>query len=129
MTLFLNVGFKQAISLSSPTLIKRFFSPFSLSAISMVSSAYLSLLIFLPEILIPVFYSSSLGFHMVYSAQKLNKQGDQYTALLYSFPNFEPVHGSMSGSNCYFRLIYRFLRRQVRWSGVPISLRVFHSLL
>ena len=24
---------------------------------------------------------------------------------------------------------YRFLRRQVRWSGVPISLRIFHSLL
>ena len=24
---------------------------------------------------------------------------------------------------------YRFLRRQVRWSGIPISLRIFHSLL
>ena len=24
---------------------------------------------------------------------------------------------------------YRFLRRQVRWSGTPISLRIFHSLL
>ena len=24
---------------------------------------------------------------------------------------------------------YRFLRRQVRWSGVPISLKIFHSLL
>ena len=23
---------------------------------------------------------------------------------------------------------YRFLRRQVRWSGIPISLRIFHSL-
>ena len=26
-------------------------------------------------------------------------------------------------------LAYRFLRRQVRWSGIPISLRIFHSLL
>ena len=24
---------------------------------------------------------------------------------------------------------YRFLRSQVRWSGIPISLRIFHSLL
>ena len=24
---------------------------------------------------------------------------------------------------------YRFLRKQVRWSGIPISLRIFHSLL
>ena len=26
----------------------------------------------------------------------------QYTALMYSFPNFEPVHCSMYGSNCCF---------------------------
>ena len=25
--------------------------------------------------------------------------------------------------------MYRFLRRQVRWSGIPISLRIFHSLI
>ena len=25
--------------------------------------------------------------------------------------------------------VYRLLRRQVRWSGIPISLRIFHSLL
>ena len=28
-----------------------------------------------------------------------------------------------------FWLAYRFLRRQVRWSGIPISWRIFHSLL
>ena len=32
---------------------------------------------------------------------EVNKQGD-YTALMYSFPNFEPVCFSMSGSNCCF---------------------------
>jgi len=26
-------------------------------------------------------------------------------------------------------LAYRFLKRQVRWSGIPISFRIFHSLL
>ena len=71
---FWMLNFKQDFSLSSFTFLKRFCSSSSLSAISVVSSAYLSLFIFLSEILIPVFYSSSLGFHMVYSAQKLNKQ-------------------------------------------------------
>ena len=27
-----------------------------------------------------------------------------------------------------FRPAYRFLRRQVRWSAIPTSLRIFHSL-
>ena len=52
------------------------FSSSSLSTIRVVSSAYLRLLIFLPEILIPVCASSSLAFHMMYSECKLNKQGD-----------------------------------------------------
>ena len=41
-----------------------------------VSPAYLRLLIFLPAILIPVCASSSPAFLMMYSAYKLNKQGD-----------------------------------------------------
>ena len=35
-------------------------------------------------------------------ACKVNQTGWQYTALMYSFPNLEPVHGSMSSSNCCF---------------------------
>ena len=53
-----------------------FFSSSSLSAIRMVSSAYLRFLIFLPAILIPACPSSSLAFHIVYSAYKFDKQGD-----------------------------------------------------
>ena len=41
-----------------------------------VSSAYLRLLIFLLAILIPACASSSPAFLMMYSAYKLNKQGD-----------------------------------------------------
>ena len=96
------LNFKPAFSPSSFTFIKWFFSS-SLSAIRVVSSAYLKLLIFLLTILIPVHASSSLAFHMMYSAYKLNKQGDNIqTALIYSFPNLEPVCSSMSGSNCCF---------------------------
>ena len=57
------------------TFIKRLFS-YSLSAIRVVSSAYLRLLIFLPANLIPACDSSSPAFLMMYSAYKLNKQGD-----------------------------------------------------
>ena len=67
--------FKPTFSLSSFTFLKRFFSSSSLFAISMVSSAYLRLLIFLLEILIPAYVSSSLAFHMMHSAYKLNKHG------------------------------------------------------
>ena len=57
--------------------IKRVFSSSSsLSAIKVVSSAYLRLLIFLLEILIPACDSSSLAICMMYSAYKLNKQYD-----------------------------------------------------
>ena len=72
--IFLMLRFKPTFSLSSFALIKRFFSS-SLSAIRVVSSAYLKLL-FLLGILIPAYASSSPAFCMMYSACKLNKQGD-----------------------------------------------------
>ena len=66
---------KPAFSLSSFTFIKSLFIS-SFSAIRVVSSAYLKLLIFLPEILIPACVSSSLAFNTMNFAKKLNKQGD-----------------------------------------------------
>ena len=74
--IFWMLSFKPVFSLSSFTFIKRLFSSFSFPAISVVSSAYLRLLIFLLEILIPACVSSSPAFHMIFSAYKLNKQGD-----------------------------------------------------
>ena len=65
---YLILSFKPTFSLSSFTFIKRLFSSSSLSAIRVVSSAYLRLLMFLPAILIPACASSSLAFHMMYSA-------------------------------------------------------------
>ena len=63
---FCMLGFKPTFSLSSFTFIKRFFSFSLLSAIRVVSSAYLRL-IFLPAVLISVCGSSSLAFHMITS--------------------------------------------------------------
>ena len=80
---FWMLSFKPTFSLFSFTFSKRLFSSSvqfssvqSLSAIRVVSSAYLKLLIFLPAILIPACASSNLAFLMMYSAYKLNKQGD-----------------------------------------------------
>ena len=126
---FLNVeNFTPTFSLSSLTFIKRLLSS-SLSAIRVVSSEYLRLLIFLPAILIPAYGSSSPAFWMMYSAYKLNKQGD----------NIQPWHTpfliwNQSVVSCPVLTVtswpaYRFLKRQVRWSGIPISWRIFHNLL
>ena len=95
----------------------------------MVSSNYLRLLIFLPAILIPACASSNLAFHIMYSAYKLNKQGDNIQPWCTPFPIWNqsvfpcpvPTVASWSAN--------RFLRRQVRWSGISISFRIFHSLL
>ena len=70
------LSFKPDFSLSSFTFIKRIFTFFLLSAIRVVLSAYLSLLILLSAVLIPACDSSSLAFHMMYFVYRLNKQGD-----------------------------------------------------
>ena len=94
------LSFKPAFSHSSFTFIKRLFSSSSLSAIRVVSSAYLRLLIFLPEILIPSCAFSSPAFLMMYSAYKLISWVTIYSldVLLFLFGTCF----SMSSSNCCF---------------------------
>ena len=123
------LSFKPAFSLSSFTLIKRFFSSFSLSAIRVVSPAYLRLLIFLPEILIPACDSSSTAVYIIFSAYKVNKQGENIQPYHTPFPflNQSVVpHLVLSVASWP---AYRFLRRQVRWSGILISLRIFQFIV
>ena len=99
---FWMLSFKPTFSLSSFTFIKGCFSSSLLSAIRVVSSAYLRLMVFLLEILTPTCDSSSLAFHMMYSTYKLNKQGDniQSVVLLPQFGISSLFH--MSSSNCCF---------------------------
>ena len=99
---FWMLSFKPTFSLSSFTFIKRLFSSSSLSAIRVGSSVYLRLLIFLPAILIPACASSSTVFLIIYSAYKLNNQGDNIQPWRTPFPILEPVCCSMSSSNCCF---------------------------
>ena len=67
---------KPTFSLSTFTFIKRLFSSSSLSAIRVLSSVYLRLLIFFPAILLLACTLSSLAFCTMYCVYKLNKHGD-----------------------------------------------------
>ena len=125
---FWMLSFKPTFSFSSFTFIQRLFSSSSLSAIREVPSAYMRLLIFLPAILTPACASFSPGCRMIYSAYKLNKQGDNIQPWHTPFPIWNqsvpcPVLTVASWP------VYRFLRRQLRWSGILISFRIFHSVL
>ena len=122
------LSFNPAFSLSSFTFIKRLFSSSSFSAITVVSSASLRLLIFLPANLIPACAFSSPALLMMYSAYKLNKQGDNIQPWCTPFliwnqsivPSQVLTVASWPACKC--------LRRQVRWSCIPISWIIFHSL-
>ena len=123
------LSFEPTFSLSSFTFINRLFSSSLLSAIRVVSSVYLRLLIFLPAILIPACASSSPAFLMMYSAYKSNKQGDNIQPWRTPFPIWNQSVVPCPIWTVASWLAYRFLRRQVRRSGILISLRIFHSLL
>ena len=113
---------------SALTFIKRLFSSSLLSAMRVVSSAYVKLLVFLLEILIPACASSSPTFLMMYSAYKLNKQDDNIQ------PCYTPfLIWNQSVVSCPILTVaswpaYRFFRSRSVGLVFP-SLRIFHSLL
>ena len=86
---FWMLSFKPDFSLAF-TLIRKLFSCSSLSAIRVVSSAHLRLLIFLLVILIPACDASSPAFCMMYSEYKLNKQSDNIQPWHTPFPIWNP---------------------------------------
>ena len=83
---FWMLSFKPTFSLSSFTFIKRLFHSFSLSAIKMVPSGYLRLLIFLRQswfqlVLLPAQHFSWCTLHI-----RKNKQGDNIQPWRTPFP-------------------------------------------
>ena len=94
-----------------------------------MSSAYLRFLIFLLAILIPACASSSPAFLMMYPAYKLNKQGDNIQPWLTPYPIWNQSVVPCTVLTVASWPAYRFWRKQVGWSGIPISWRIFHSLL
>ena len=94
--------------------IKRLFSSFLLSAIRVVSSAYLRLMIVLLAILLPACASFSSTFHMMYSAFTLNKQGDNIQPWCTAFPVLNQFIVPCLLLTVDSWPAYRFLSRHVR---------------
>ena len=65
----------------------------------------------------------------MYSAYKLNKQGDKMQPWHTPFPIWNQSVVPCPVLTVAFWPAYRFLRRQVRWSGIPISFRIFQFLV
>ena len=93
-----------------------------------VSSVYLRVLIFLLAILVPACVSSSLAFHMMYSAHTLNEEGDNMQPWCTPFPIWKPFLPCLVLTVASW-LVYRFLRRQVRCFDIPISWRIFQFVV
>ena len=121
------LSFKPAFLLSYFTFIKSLFISPLLSTIRVVSFTYLRLLIFLQTTLIQACASSSPAFWMMYSAYQLKRPGDNTQLWCTPFPIL-----NQSVVPCLILTIaswpaYKFLRRPVRWSGVP-SLEEFSTI-
>ena len=125
---FWMLSFNPGFSLSSFTFIKALYFLFVFT-IRVVSFAYLGLFIFLPETLIAACVPSSPEFRMMYSACKLNKQDGNIQPWCTAFSMWKQLVVPCPVLTVASWPAYRFLRRQVRWSGIPISFRIFHSLL
>ena len=126
---FWMLSFKPAFSFSSFTFIKRLFTSSLLSVTWVVSSEYLRLLEFLLAILIPACDSSSLAFCTMYSACKLNMQGDNIQPWSTPFPIWNQSVVPCPVLTVASWPAYTFLRSQVRWSAIPISLRIFQFVM
>ena len=74
--------------------------------------------------LLPVQHFSWYTLH-----NKLNKQGDNIQPWRTPFPIWNQSVIPCPVLTVYSWPAYRFLKKQVRWSGISIFLRIFHSLL
>ena len=124
---FWMLSFKATFSLSSFTFIKRLFSSSSLyhkGGVICISEV----IVISPSNLDTACASWSPAFLMMYSACKLNKQGDNIQPWRTPFPIWNQ---SVFQCLVLFPLVLPtgFSGGQVRWCGIPISLTVFHSLL
>ena len=122
------LSFRPTFSHSSFTFIKRLFSSSSLSAIRVVSSTYLGYWYFSQQswfqlVLPPAQHFSWCTLHISY------KQGHNIQPWCTPFPTWNQSVVPCPVLTVASWPAYRFLKRQVRRSGLPIPFRIFHSLL
>ena len=113
---FWMLSFKPAFPLSFFMFTKRLFSSSPFSATRVVSPAYLRLLLFLLAMLISAFRSSSQAFtQCTLIFNKGDKMQPWYTPFAILNQSFVPC-SVLTVASWH---TYRFLRRQVKWSGIP----------
>ena len=121
---FLIFSLKPALSLSSFTITRGSSIPFCFMPLE-----WYHLRLFLPPILIPACNLSSPAFLTMCSAYRLNKQGDSRQPCCTPFLTLNQSvvpYRVLTAASCPAN---RFLRRQVRGSGIPISLRAFQFVM
>ena len=125
---FWMLSFKPTFSLSSFTFIKMLFS----SSLTVIKGG----VICISEVIdiSPGNLDSSMcfiqpAFLMMYFAYKLNNHGDNIQPWCTPFPIWNQSVVLCPVLTVASWPAYRFLRTQVRWPGIPISFRIFHSLL
>ena len=126
---FLSIVFKPPFSLSSLILFKRLLSSSLLSAIGWCHLqiwiyCYFSQQSWFHFVLHPAWHFAWCSLHI-----KLHEQGDNIQPWCTPFSIWSQSVVPCPVLTVVFWPAYRYLRRQVRWSSIPISLRIFHSLL
>ena len=76
-----------------------------------------------------IFQARVLEWGAIAFSGKLNKQGDNIQPWWTPLPIWNQSVVPCPVLTVASWPAYRFLRKQVRWSGIPISFRLFHSLL
>ena len=114
------LSLKPTFLLSSFTVIKKVFSSFSLSAIKVVSSTYLRLLIFLLAILTQLLLHSVQHFSWCTLHIQLWRT---------PFPIWNQSVVPCPVLTVASWIAYMFLKRQIRWSDIPISFRIFQFVV
>ena len=118
---FLNAEFQASFSLSSFTFIKFLFAFFHEGSVTCISEV-----IDISSRNLDSSFWSSLPFWMMYFASKLNKQGENIHpwCILIQTPSLNQTGNNRLVQNIVSWPAYRFLRRQVRWSDIPVSLKI-----
>ena len=113
---FLMLSYKSTFLFFSFTLIKSLFSFSSFSAIEVILLHIWGCWYFSWQFWFQLVSHPTMAFHMIYSAYKLNKQGDNIQPCLTPFPIL-----NQSVFLCPIQTVaswptHRFLRKQVTWS-------------
>ena len=82
---------------------------------------------FLPPTLIPACTSCTPAILMMYSAYQLNKHGNNIQPFRTPFPIWDQSVVPCPVLTVASWPAYKVLKRKIRWSGIPISLRIFQA--